>query len=98
MTTPATSRRTLTPVVITERWLNPRTGKPEKWAAVSVERSEDGRPVWEYNRIEDEATSWWARYVPTGEGVLTSSLPKARASTASGAALALIEARRKEVA
>lgn len=92
------ARRTLTPVTVTERYPTHRSGQMQAWAAVSTERSEDGRPVWEYNRIEDKGTPWLARYVPTGESVLMPSLPKARAATADGSALACIKARRKEVA
>lgn len=86
------ARRVLTPVTVTERYPTHRAARVQAWAAVS----KDG--LWTYNRIEDKGTPWLARYVPTGESVLMPSLPKARAATADGSALACIEARRKEVA
>lgn len=87
------TRRTLTPVTITERYLNFAGTRRETWAAVS----KDGQ--WKYRRLEISGTPWEIEYVPTGEqGDWYSSLPRARASTADGSALAYIEARRKEVA
>ena len=89
MTSP---RRTLTPVTITARYPSLRSGRLENWAA----KSDDG--LWKYDRVEDVGTPWEVTYLPTGEEFLSPSLPKARASTADGSALAYIEARRKEVA
>ncbi len=79
------SRGPQTPVTVTEQHTNPRTGKVEVWAAVSV----DGQ--WQYNRLELTGTPWDTIYVPTGQGYWFGSLPEARAATASGLALHLIE-------
>ena len=83
-------RRVLTPVTITARYPTHSAGRTQ--AAVS----DDG--LWKYDRIEITGTPWDTVYVPTGESAWFSSLPKARAATADGSALAQIEARRQEAA
>ena len=84
--TATADRRTLTPVAITARFPSFRSGRMENWAA----ESRDG--VWKYERIEDTGTPWAVIHVPTGtEGDWYGSLPKARAATADGSALACVE-------
>lgn len=59
----------------------------EQWNA----RSADG--VWDYERLEDAATTWRVTHLPTGRHLLAASLPYARAITADGRALAQLDER-----
>jgi hypothetical protein len=88
MTTTQTRRprRELTPVDITARFPSFNGRRLETWSAAS----RDG--IWKYERIEDTGTPWAVIHVPTNtEGDWYGSLPKARAATASGEALAYVE-------
>lgn len=78
-------KRNLTPVTITHRAPNLRSGRTEIWEAVST----DG--VWGYRREEDSSTSWTVIHIPTDRWCSYTSLPKARAATASGAALSYLQ-------
>ena len=81
-----TATRTMTPVNITQRYPNWRGTRLENWAAESV----DGE--WKYERIEDTGTPWDVVHVPSGLSAgWWSSLPKARAATADGTAMAAVE-------
>lgn len=82
MAAPRTPR---TPVTVTERWPNLR-GQMQTWAAEST----DG--VWTYQRLDIPGTPWEVTHKPTGRSYWIGSLPKARAATASGAALAYLDA------
>jgi hypothetical protein len=83
--TPAKPRTALTPITNVIRYPNLR-GRMEIWSAVST----DG--VWEYERDEVPGTPWAVRHVPTDRWYYEPSLPKARAATASGAALKHLDA------
>src|SRR5579864_7859156 len=81
-----TARRTLTPVTITARYPTFRAGRWENWSAVST----DGD--WKYERLEMSGTPWDVVHVPSGKSAdWYGSLPKARAATADGTAMAAIE-------
>lgn len=88
----------LTPVKVTARHPNARTGRLEAWAAESVERDDQDRPVWTYTRTEDSATTWEARHVSHDQFHLAGSLKDARAATASGRALAVIVEQERDLA
>ena len=75
-----TARRLLTPVNITKRARNFRTGKPETWAA----ESRDGR--WTYGREEMTGTPWIVEHRETGEQRWFGTLNAGRAATANGGA------------
>lgn len=77
--------RQLTPVTITERHRNTRSGKLETAAAAS----KDG--AWFYNRTQDGKNDWWTEHVQTGRMALYGSLSGARAATADGSALAYLD-------
>jgi len=75
-----------TPVRITEQHPSFRTGKVQAWAAESA----DG--TWAYRRLELPGTPWEVEHLPTGTDCgWFSSLPKARAATADGSALEVVE-------
>lgn len=89
----------LTPVKVTARHPNARTGRLEAWAAESVERDDQDRPVWTYTRTEEAGTPWSAAHVSCPRGsALYGSLRDARAATASGRALAVIEEQERDLA
>lgn len=67
-------------------WYPNLRGRMEVWSATSV----DG--VWSYERDEVPGTPWIVKHVPTGRWYYEPSLPKARAATASGAALRYLDA------
>jgi hypothetical protein len=73
-----------TPIKDVVRWPNLR-GQMEIWEAVSAD------DVWTYQRLEIPGTPWEVTHVPTGRSYWVGSLPKARAATASGHALAYLD-------
>jgi len=73
-----TTRRTLTPVNITEKYPSFRTGRLEIWAA----ESRDG--IWSFKRDESPGTPWIAEHLPTGGTAWYGTLTAARAATAGG--------------
>ena len=80
------TRRVLTPVTVTSRYPSFNGGRVENWSAASA----DG--TWKYERVEDTGTLWQVEHVPSGTiGDWYGSLPKARAATADGRALAYVE-------
>lgn len=81
------TRRKLTPVDVLARFPGFRTGRMETWAARSRDR------VWTFERTEEPSTPWVVTHEPTGRWAYMSSLPEARAFTASGRMLAYLDAR-----
>jgi hypothetical protein len=79
----------LTPVTITRQFPGFRSGRMEKWEAVSI--GLDGQPdgEWLHRRLEEPTTPWEIEYLPTGQTceLWRTSLDKARAATADGTAL-----------
>jgi len=73
----------LTPITDIRR-ARGRSGRPEIWSA----RSTDG--TWTYERDESPGTPWAVTHNPTGRWDYMPSLRKARAATASGAMLDLL--------
>ena len=77
------NRSALTPVTVTARHRNWRTGRLETWAAVSA----DG--TWAYVREDAPGTPWLVEHAPTGQvALLAGTLTAARAATADGTAFA----------
>lgn len=66
-----------TEIRVTERYLNPRTGRYETWSAVSA----DGR--FTYNRSDETGTPWIVKDTSTGTevGQWFRSLDRARRHT-----------------
>ena len=85
------TRRTLTPVTVTERW--PSFRKPDRleiWQA----KSRDGQ--WTYTRLDEPGTPWCVEHSSCDRIVmLASSLPRARRATADGSALRMLAARQE---
>jgi hypothetical protein len=84
-----TSKATLamTPVTITHRAPNLRTGRTEIWQA----RSTDG--VWQYDREDEIYTPWVITHLPTGQTWEDTSLRRARHATATRLAGEVAQAR-----
>jgi hypothetical protein len=87
--TAAVTLRELTPVRVTGICTSGRSGRRTPREAASL----DG--LWTYHRLEiDGRVVWATEHVPSGaEADWTRTLEEARAATASGAALAAVEAK-----
>lgn len=91
--------RTLTPVIVTERHPSSRNpSRLEIWAAVSAELGQDGKPLWQYRRLELPGTPWELRRNGREAFTWRGSLTSARAATADGSALREIDRLEAEMA